>query len=72
MEALTLENSHVTLYLPYAVLEIPLPSRPDSLLPCCQIYEVTSEEEMKNGKSSIAAVLAMQGILSISFQLLQT
>lgn len=26
---------------------------------------------MKNGNSSIAAVLAMQGILSISFQLLQ-
>lgn len=47
MEALTLENSHVTLYLPHAVLEILLPSRHDSLLPRCQIHEVTSEEERK-------------------------
>lgn len=47
MEALTLENNHDTLSLPHAVLEILLPSRHESLLPCCQIHEVTSEEEWK-------------------------
>lgn len=41
--ALTLENTHVTLNLPQALLEVPLPSKRDPFLSGCQKRKETWE-----------------------------